>query len=235
MIICADFDKTVFFRDNVALTAENLAAIKKWRDVDGNVFVLGSNRSLGSLDRALPDWRQYFDYLILDRGARIYDSSRKLLWSDMLSRDVIERVLEAAKENPVPADSIYCNLDSDDYGSEPTAEMTKIYYHFKNQGELDAFRLKIAGVDAKVFCWHNSETDYCIEITPSTAGKAMALRVLLGLICVDEGDAVTVGDGDNDYEMLVEFSGYAIDGSWVAELHPELPTVTSVASLLKKS
>nr|MCR5572301.1 hypothetical protein [Candidatus Saccharibacteria bacterium] len=52
MIVCADFDKTVFFRDDAALTAENLAAIKEWRSIDGNIFVLASNRSLGSLDRS---------------------------------------------------------------------------------------------------------------------------------------------------------------------------------------
>ena len=67
MIVCADFDKTVSFRDDAALTAENLAAIKEWRSIDGNIFVLASNRSLGSLDRALPDWREYFDYLVKNK------------------------------------------------------------------------------------------------------------------------------------------------------------------------
>ena len=233
MIVCADFDKTVFFRDDAALTAENLAAIKEWRSIDGNIFVLASNRSLGSLDRALPDWREYFDYLILDRGARIYNSDRKLLWSDTLSRDVIEQVLGVEKEKPAPTDSIYCNLDSDGYDSTPTKVMTKIYYHFRNQDELDSFWSKIAGIDAKMFSWHNSETDFCIEITPSTAEKAVAIDVLSKLARF-ESDVTTVGDGDNDYEMLVRFGGYAIVGSRVAEHHPELPTVASVASLFQE-
>ena len=71
-----------------------------------------------------------------------------------------------------------------------------------------------------------------VYIPPGVPAKGRSIGSAFSLVSVS--DVTTVGDGDNDYEMLVRFGGYAIAGSRVAEHHPELPTVASVASLLQE-
>ena len=44
---------------------------------------------------------------------------------------------------------------------------------------------------------------------------------------------VTVGDGFNDYEMVRDFDGFAIEGSELANAYEGLKTVSSVSSLVK--
>ena len=45
MIICSDFDSTIYFPEDEAKTSANLAALKKWRE-NGNISILATNRSL---------------------------------------------------------------------------------------------------------------------------------------------------------------------------------------------
>ena len=231
MIICADFDKTIFFRENQAQTAQNLVTIKKWRNA-GNVFILGSNRSLGSLEKTLPSWQEYFDYLILDGGARIMDEDRKMLWSGTFSQEVVDNILSIVKDSPIQFEAKFYNLATDDYEPTPSKSMTKIYFHFQNQADADIFQSKISDINANVLSWHHSQFDFCVEITPRTTNKAAAIYELLKIMHTTPDNITTVGDNDNDYEMLIEFDGYAITGSKIATSHPELLTTPSVADLI---
>lgn len=231
MMICADFDDTMFFRENQTQTNANLVAIKGWREV-GNIFVLGSNRSLGSLERTLPDWQEYFDYLILDGGTRILNRDGRLLWSNTFSQTAIGDILSIIKGSPVRPEVKFYNLSADDYESTPSESITKIYFCFQNQTDADSFESKISKVDANVLSWHHSPTDFCIEATPRTANKATAIYELMKITGGVIGDIITVGDNTNDYEMLKEFEGYAILDSKIATLYPEFRTTPSVAALV---
>ena len=67
-IFFCDFDYTLYDHDNSHVTAENLRAVKRWRE-QGNLFVIATGRSLNELKVSLPDYRDYCDYLILNDGA----------------------------------------------------------------------------------------------------------------------------------------------------------------------
>ena len=68
MILFCDFDGTLFRRDIEGEFERNLEAIQRWRAA-GNLFVMTTGRSPSSLGGVLPNYFDYFDYLIGDNGA----------------------------------------------------------------------------------------------------------------------------------------------------------------------
>lgn len=230
MIICADFDDTIYFGEESAKTIANLNAIKKWHS-EGNIFILASNRSLGSLKRTLLNWQDYFDYLILDGGAKILNHNQELLHSNILNQSIITELLNILENSPTQPEVKFYSLDIEDYESTPSSAITKIYFHFQNQSDAEAFQAKITHIDINILSWQHVPSDYCIEITPQVTNKANALRQLINIANLQDSIA-TIGDNVNDYEMLTEFNGYTIVGSIISTLYPNLPTIPSVSALI---
>lgn len=243
MIICSDFDCTIYFPEDEAKTTKNLAALKAWRAA-GNISILATNRSLLSLERALPSWRNYFDYLVLDGGTRAYDGEARLLWSNIFSRDTLQQLLEAAQNFDTKPKISFYNLEGNDFASTPTPDVTKICFRFHTSEEAAAFLLKIVNVDAYTYAYHHDSSkwhpddpfkDYHanVEVIPSGTNKAYAIRELAETVQLPLANIATIGDNLNDTEMLTEFSGYAIENSKISTLHPNLKTTPSVANLVK--
>lgn len=246
MIICADFDGTIFFREDEARTAENLRCLKKWREV-GNTSMLATNRSLQSLNHVLPSWQEYFDFLILDNGNRIINPENKLIWSNTFNSEKLNKMLEAAEQNPVKPKIAFYGVNDDDFTLEkPNSPLTKIRFWFQKDADATAFLPKIKAINDRAFVWSHdltfswNPTDVLrgcyavVDVAPNDTSKAVAIRALLKTVDMASDNIVTVGDNDNDYEMLAEFDGYTIEGSKIATTHPKLPTTSSVAALIKK-
>ena len=74
-----------------------------------------------------------------------------------------------------------------------------------------------------------------VEIIPIEFGKSNAIKFLQQEKGVSSGNIVTVGDGLNDYEMVRDFDGFAIEGSGLAYIHGELKTTNSISALVEKT
>lgn len=242
MIICSDFDSTIYYPSNEAQTSANLAALKNWRE-HGHLSVLATNRSLLSLERALPDWRSYFDYLILDGGTRVYDGEAKLLWSNTFDHDTLQKLTTAAQNFEVTPKISFYNLAESDFSPAPTQDITKICFRFHTSEEAATFLLKLVDINAYTFAYHHDSVkwrpddpfkDYHanVEAIPFGTNKAHAIKELIKIAHLSPTDITTVGDNLNDEEMLHDFTGYAIAGSKIAALRPTLPTTPSVTALV---
>lgn len=244
MIICADFDGTIHFRDDEKQTATNLAAIKKWREA-GNIFILATNRGLGSVNRVLPNWKDYFNFLILDGGGKIVDANSELVWANTFDPKALRRMLTAAKNNEVEPKIAYYGTANDDFTLEmPDSPLTKIRFWFKHDAEAFLFEPKIKEINNRAFVWSHditfrwTPTDVfkgyyaVVDVAPEMTNKAVAIHSLLKLQGLSES-IITIGDNNNDLEMLEEFNGYAISDSIIATLYPKLPTTPSVAKLIE--
>ena len=71
-----------------------------------------------------------------------------------------------------------------------------------------------------------------IEIIPVGFGKSNAIKALGREINIPSSEIITIGDGLNDYEMIRDFNGYAIEGSMLASSFPEMKVTKSIASLI---
>lgn len=232
MIICADFDDTIFLRLDAAQTVRNYDAIKKWRQKEGNYFILCTNRSFGSVESTLSNWRDYFDYLVLDGGAKVLNSSQEIIWSNPFDPQVAAGILDIVHDDLNLSDAKYYSLQVDDYTLDPLSDITKIYLYFENDTKAAPFLSAIDNLDANVLAWSHFPPEVCIEVTPDTTNKAFAIHKLISVMELPDNNVVTIGDNTNDYEMLTEFNGYAIQNSKISALHPDIRTTPSVADLL---
>ena len=239
-LLCSDFDHTIFFRDNETLTNQNYAAIKNWRTT-GNLCAVSTNRSFASLKRQLPNYQDYFDYLILDSGSVVAYPNGEIIWQTFFDPKIIEALQNLAAALPEEPIITYSDAESEDYGFHPSSKTTKIRFWFKDSDIAKRALALIHKINRKSGITNSYVTDpksrlygckAFNDIIPETSGKNIGVSKLANKLNIAHQDIITVGDGSNDREMIEDFDGYAIAGSSLATKHPELKTIPSLTELI---
>ena len=246
MILCADFDWTIFFPDNPELTNNNLLALQKWRQ-QGNLVSIVTNRNLLSLECGLPDYEKYADYIVTNMGAEIYQAKNKLLKAQTLAEDDAEQLLAAIQQlSPAPG-IIYYNV-AEKVSLSRLSNLTKIRLWFPDEttagqalSQLPAIGYHSAPIyyapasaqnDDPIDQKMSQKYHYFVDYSATGASKESGIRYLAKTLGIPLGQIITAGDDILDLGMLQGFNGYAIADSVVAHLHPELKTTPSVAKLI---
>lgn|GEM_PF-764920 len=249
MILFSDFDGTLFRRGIEGDFETNLEKIKLWRK-RGNKFALTTGRGLGSILNAFPELWQYVDYLICDNGALCYSHHEKM-FELTIGEDIEQRVVSYVRSLPDSKrfDFVYYREDGE-FGA-PSDKDTKIRIWAVDLDMMaqvaQSLRTEFEGENVIFFEGHtlvpyNSGSqpflrDYhhgAIDVMAADAGKQNAIWRVLGDNPGQE--AVTVGDGGNDMDMLGEFDGYIMStasDALKAEFREDRIT-DSVADLITK-
>lgn len=240
-LICSDFDKTIYFRDDQELTRRNFLAIQRWRN-NGNIFAVATNRSFASVKRQLPEFKDYFDYLILDSGSIILNAKGEIFWSTSFSETTLEELFKITKELLEQPVITFFNAAVEDFSFEPLEKMTKMRFWFKNYDNALASLDMVKTINEKTFLTKfDSITDNksvlggyiaFLDIIPETAGKEVAAGKLAEILGIERGYIFTIGDGENDAGMIRKFDGFAVEDSSVAKLYPQFNKVKSLEKLI---
>ena len=249
MILFSDFDGTLFRRGIEGDFEANLEKIRLWRK-RGNKFALTTGRGLSSILSVFPELWQYVDYLICDNGALCYSHHEKM-FELTIGEDIEQRVVDyvCSLPNSQRFDFVYYREDGE-FGA-PSDKDTKIRIWTVNLETMadvaNHLREEFEGENVIFFEGHtlvpyNSDSqpflrDYhhgAIDVMAANAGKQNAIWRVLGDNPGEE--AITVGDGGNDMDMLGEFDGYIMasaSDSLKADFRAERITET-VADLIEK-
>ena len=240
MILFADFDRTLFFRDDEQKTRANLEAIKKWRSA-GNKFCITTGRSYRSATEQMPEMKELCDYYIVDSGSILLSKTGELIKAFYFEPSIVADIVELSKNlSEVPAAYYYTPSSEDvDYKTE---NITKLRLWFKDTSLLDsvaeqirktfpvfAFKLDVGMPSHKALVGRKG----FVEIIPIGLGKSNAIKFLQREENMPSEDIVVVGDSFNDYEMVRDFSGFAIEGSKLVNAYKGLKTTSSVSSLIE--
>lgn len=241
MILFADFDRTLFFRDDDGKTRANLEAIKKWRSA-GNQFCITTGRSYRSVTEQIPEMKELCDYYIVDSGSIILSKTGELIKAFYFEPRIVADIVALSKHfSEVPAAYYYTPSSEDaDYKTE---NITKLRLWFKETRLISlaaaeirkkfpvyAFILELDGVPTHPAL--AGRTGF-VEIIPIGLGKSNAIKTLLQEANIPAENVITAGDGFNDFEMVRDYKGFAIEGSELANTYGELKTTTSISSLLE--
>ena len=239
MIIFSDFDHTLFFRDDEQKTRANLDAIKKWRSA-GNQFCITTGRSYRSVTEQLPEMKELCDYYIVDSGSIILSKTGEPLKAFYFDPAVVAEIIEFSKNisMEVPA-AYYYTLGAED-ANYRTENVTKLRLWFTDVSLLAPVAAKIrekfpvyafileAGMPThQALAGRNG----FVEIIPIGLGKSNAIKHLLQETSIPDKDVIAVGDGLNDFEMVRDFDGFAIDGSELANVY-QRKIISSISSLV---
>ena len=240
MILFSDFDNTLYFKDEPARTAQNVAAVKTWKSA-GHQFCITTGRSYKSLaNTAGPKFIDLSDYLILNCGSIIRDSSSKFLNTFSFDPKLINRIVELAESSSQPCKILYYT-PSNEVFDRPSERIIKVNLWFHNDNQLGESLRTIQSLPVQAYQAHRTNDqlhpelqDYysLIEIVPEKSGKSNAITTLTSLENIPSRDILTVGDSENDRQMIQKYSGYIIEDSKLAATGGNFKSTPSLADLI---
>ncbi|MBR6961652.1 HAD family phosphatase [Candidatus Saccharibacteria bacterium] len=242
MIIFSDFDGTLFFRHDEEKTNRNVEALKRWRAA-GNQFCVITGRGYASVMRQMPEIADLCDYYILNNGSVVLDGNGNLLTSFPFEPEIVsklEQYAETLAEKPV---LFYFTPNYE--GFEPTRDgTTMVRFWFKDASLCAGVAKQITELfGTPAFVQANAVSDRkelvgrtgFVEIISSNSDKSAAIHSLEESGHISRSDIITVGDGLNDRLMVVDYDGFAIEGSELSAMAPELRTTSSIASIVDET
>lgn len=248
--IFSDFDNTLCPHSDPSTFKRNLAAVKKFRR-HGHKFILTTGRSLPSLRRKLPNYADYFDYLLLNNGSICLNvKTHEVLFTIPFRPRLVDQLVDFTRVLDVDDEFGFVFYSA---GEEETphilGEVTKLTIWTVTDEATDEFLEAIHynfGALVNAFpvygtypkdgqYWINPYNHALIEIVAGESGKENGVAKFIKQ--VEKPDrAITIGDGPNDVAMLTNFEGYApatADSEVLAAVPPE-HVVASVGTLIEK-
>jgi HAD superfamily hydrolase (TIGR01484 family) len=230
-IFFCDFDYTLYDHDNSHVTAENLRAVKRWRE-QGNLFVIATGRSLNELKVSLPDYRDYCDYLILNDGAVVMTVHNEPLHVDRLSWGTAKHLDEALRRCSFTGNRAVIGYTSSREYDSIREGICKIRLWFSSaedcliangifKHDLKGKLIGMAYVNTKFnydvrLPWISEEMQHLIEVNLAGTSKKTGVDAIMARLG-NGYNIITIGDSRDDLEMLASFNGYAVDGA-----HPDV-------------
>ena len=198
-ILASDFDNTIFFPEDEDLTNKNVNAIKNFI-AQGNIFCIITGRNYTDLKVLLNKYNIPYSYLVCEDGAKLFNNMDYCIDTTYLDEDIINKTKELLE-------SIKCNYYLDDgYNkTEYLKDVVKIVVNCKDEKEKESIvKLVKSKIDVHIYA---SRTH--VNIINKIVNKNYALNRLKELENIN-CDIYTIGDNDNDYEMLKSFKGGVI-------------------------
>lgn len=246
-ILASDYDGTLNVGGTVS--KENIEAIQKWRAA-GNLFGMVSGRNLGSLKKFMDQDSVPYDYLVGCNGAVMTDADGNVVGDICVSPRMVKTLLREIHR----FEAHYVSA-SYDWGSTPARADSDIRAD-DEMLMIDGVRLsrvyQVSGYytcpEHALFVRNACETLFPEQIKglmPSPQGidfvrvgtnKAEGIRSLIRYRGIFPEIILTVGDGENDLDMLLapDFCGYAMQNSMPAVLEQVSRRTESVAHLIEE-
>lgn len=199
-LLVSDYDQTLSM-DDITIKF-NLKKIKEFRD-NGNIFMLSTGRTYSSIKEEIQKWNISYDYLSCVDGTSLYDSNDNLLFFSKLNADDLNysNQLKTKYKSKIE----FFDIDSDESGI-PEERIIQIHdIHFKNI---------IKGIKI-FFAEHMNNSNYsykfnCIYLRPKNASKSTTINYLEQKLNISHNNIFTIGDHNNDYEMIRDYNGFTM-------------------------
>lgn len=245
-ILASDYDGTL----NVGGTVrtETMDAITAWRAA-GNLFGVVSGRNLGSIYHTLERDGVPYDFMIGCNGSVMTDADGKPVGHSCIPARVAKALfgeiyryeaqyvaasydwssLDVEKSTDLRADDQYLMIDGErmDHVLQVSAWFPRPEFAHAVRNACEArFPGQIKGL---------MPTVQSIDFVCGGTNKASGIRRLTELRGIDPEIILTVGDGDNDLDMLTDpgFCGVAMQSAMPVVLQKVSRTTESVAKLIE--
>lgn len=208
-VIGSDFDGTI--TTGKIILESTRKKIKEFRDGD-NIFIIVTGRSVSKFKEGIKKYNiDFFDYVICANGSIILDSNLNCIEKNMLSYKTVESVLNILldKKNK----QIILNTEENSYQitkkkdfrdiNEPILSISLVFDSIEDRDAYSLDKLSNLSVYS-----NNIYTD----ISANNISKANSILKLFSYIKGD--DLYTIGDGENDMDMLkVTENSYTFNSS----------------------
>lgn len=199
-LLVSDYDQTLSM-DDITIKF-NLKKIKEFRD-NGNIFMLSTGRTYSSIKEEIKKWNISYDYLSCVDGTSLYDCNDNLLFNLKLDKADLKYsdYLKLKYESKIS----FFDIDSDKSGV-PEERIIQIHdIHFKD----------IIIEIKDYFDEYINNSDYLdqfnyIYLRPKSINKSTTINYLEQKLKISHNSIFTIGDHNNDYEMIRDYNGFTM-------------------------
>lgn len=224
-LFVSDYDMTMYI--NEYIDDKVFEAIKKLKD-KGNIFVIATGRNKFSIFEQIENRDIYFDYLIVNNGALIFDKDRKIIFRESIEENEAYKAIESLYKEfggtvEIANDEQLISVKSKDGETTAYLEAFKIskiinieeIYSIKNIMQINKWtdndeNSKIVSDFVnnnfkEVKAYGNIRT---VDIVSKKVNKANAVEFLLKNKLKSADKILVAGDSNNDIDMIKKYDGY---------------------------
>lgn len=240
-IIYSDLDGTLFsLNDNeVYISKENTKAINTWVK-SGNLFGIATGRNIGGIKHYFKDLNVSYNLpFVLTNGTLVYDfKTDEILYQDTLKREILEEALSFYRTHRMfvriaisypDEEYIFVDNKSRPFINVPYFTKTitidelefdkvlKILFII-DESHMEEYKELISKFDnSNKFDLFQSGINF-LEVVNKGANKKRAIDAALKALNLDKLSLYTIGDYNNDYEMIKEANLGFATGNAVSEI-----------------
>lgn len=213
-IVFSDYDGTIYITEKNM--KRNIESIEEYRELGGK-FVIVTGRSKTSINNIINQYNLPFDYIISNNGAVILNSNMEEIYEQTISEDISSKIIKYLNQKQNEIEIFY--YDENDKVKYHNQKLLKIrvktfdYELAQNiEDEINSkFKEEVKAHSAFPGRYYDDHDFVLIDIVSKKAGKENTIKKLLEILKINPNQAITIGDGRNDIEMIKEYNGYSME------------------------
>lgn len=199
-LLVSDYDQTIS-TDDLSIKF-NIKKINEFRG-NGNLFMLSTGREYLSIKSEVKKWNIKYDYLSCADGTTMYDKNDKLIFLSKMDKDDA-KVSEILKKQYGKKINIYDIIS--DNSNIPEEKVIQIF----DINFIQIIRDITKFLDENLINSTYSTNLNCIYLKHKEASKALTIQYLENEIGIEKRNIFTIGDHNNDYEMIRDYNGFTM-------------------------
>lgn len=223
-ILISDFDDT-FYCTNEDIE-ENIKKVEEFRKKN-NLFIIATARNPINIKRKIEELNIKCDYIISSLGG-VIENENELIYSNYLKENLVRNIENISKE--------YENIELYRIGIEEAPKDTEVLgYKIKTKNNylaLEKIKSKLEKYNKEIFC--KIENKEKLFINNKGNSKLKAINYLITNKYINNKNIYTVGDSEDDLDMLKKFNGFRMESSSELVSQQIGKVVYNVAELIKK-
>lgn len=212
-IVISDYDGTIFIRESDM--KRNVESIEKYRK-SGGKFVIATGRSKTSIDKVIEKYGIQYDYMILNNGSIILGNDGNKIYEQFIMPEVSFKIVKYLEYKANIEVLFYDENDKVKYNGQKLLKIRVKTVNREKTKELENEINYLFGDEvlahANFLANYYDYSDYDhIDIVSIHAGKEKGIAWLLEWLNIRKEEVVTVGDAENDIEMIKQYNGYSME------------------------
>lgn len=208
-LIVSDYDRTLYVNELDMI--KNIDSINKFVKL-GNLFVVATGRSFTNFKELINKYNIPLSYVILNHGAVILDKDLNIIQSTTIDKkDLLELVNYIKFNLNIKELVLYGKLENNVAIND---DIVKIMIRFDSRSEVvQAYRKMYKLFSNKYNIYLINSKHNRIEFISKNIDKSIAIRKLIDIEELENEYVYTIGDSDNDLNMIKDFNGYGMKHS----------------------
>lgn len=223
-LLAVDYDGT--FKTDIKNFYLNIIEVEKFRE-KGNKFAIVTGRSFKSIKRELKRYDIKYDYLSCNNGLVIFDANDNLVAEFPLDKETIELVNDTKTYN--------YNIQSIEYydaysKTQNLDNVVEIGIKFNGNKSCKIYKNTLEKLMPNVSLYKDNKRVFIGD----KVNKSDAVYLISQLENIYPSDIYTIGDGNNDLEMLKKYNGHRVLYSYPSLWNKKIPVTREVHTFVKK-